>query len=806
MSCRHFIICFCAPATLLPAWNCKASESVYVSRIRPLFQERCYACHGSLKQESDLRLDSGNLIRKGSRNGPIALANSPDTSELLQRITSEDIDHRMPPVGKPLTDEQIGWIRDWVAAGSPSPANEEPEADPHIHWSFRQPRQSPLPVISQPGWAYNAVDQFIYARYDQQKLKPAVDAHPAVLLRRVYLDLIGLPPSAEQLQAFLADPSQEHYVRVVERLLASPLYGERWGRHWMDVWRYSDWYGRRNVDDVRNSAPQIWRWRDWIIDSLNGDKSYARMVQEMLAADELAASDDSAWPATGYLVRNYYSLNPNNWMRDSVEYTGKAFLGLTFNCAHCHDHKYDPITQEDYFRMRAFFEPMGVRQDRVPGQPDPPPYPPYVYSGSRTAVHIGMVRIFDENPDARTWLYSGGDERNRDKERGTIAPGVPVFLGDLFSPVRPIDLPLSGWYPGSRPNIQQAVLDEQHQAVAAARRALARIADPQVKTAGLKQQLDTARQNFDAALKEAVASGQTAALVGRQSLSINATTGRRIVQNTVTGLKAVPPGTRITFQLQILEDNHINFQLAGNARKGHTALYVGFDGGRIDAYQPGGTTRFTTGRYDFTTGQNRFHVSLVLDPVGDTAALSVKLHGADIFLVRDRAIALNGWDPTRHPHQPFTFDCRTGTQALVDEIELVAGDQRYFWGFESPRFQDGEDVGGIAGWVIHPQSQPTATSVVSMIGACESADECYTKMKRARSAVEAALLQREVARTGLTANTLKLTSLEATIAADSARRARRPSADLETLSREACRKQLSADTRDGQMADTGSPA
>ncbi len=792
MSCRHFIICFCAPATLLLAQDCKASESVYISRIRPLFQERCYACHGSLKQESGLRLDSGKLIRRGSRNGPIVLANSPEKSELLQRVTSEDIDHRMPPIGKPLTDQQIKWIRDWVAAGSPSPAGEQPEADPHSHWSFRQPRRPPLPLISQPGWAYNAVDRFVHARYDQQELKPVADAPPAVLLRRVYLDLVGLPPSADQLQAFLADPSQEHYVRVVERLLASPRYGERWGRHWMDVWRYSDWYGRRNVNDVRNSAPQIWRWRDWIIDSLNSDKSYAKMVQEMLAADELAATDDSAWPATGYLIRNYYSLNPNDWMRHSVEYTGKAFLGLTFNCAHCHDHKYDPITQEDYFRMRAFFEPMGVRQDRVPGQSDPPPYPPYVYSGSRTAVRIGMVRIFDEKPDAKTWFYTDGDERNKDKERGTIAPGVPAFLADLFPPVRPIHLPLSGWYPGARPNIQQAVLDEQRRVVTTARTTLARAADQQVDTSGLKEQLEIARAAFDTALKEAIASGQAGALVGRQSLSIDATTGRRIVQNTVPGLKAVPQGTRITFQLQILEDNHVNFQLARNTRTGHTALYVAFAGGRIGAYQPGGTMPFTAGRYDFTTGQNRFHVSLVLDPVQDTAALSVKLHGAEGFLVHDRPIALNGWDPTKNPHQPFTFDCRTGTQALVDEIELVAGDQRYFWGFEPPRFADGEDVEGIAGWVIHPQSQPAATSVVSMIGACELARESYTKMKQAESALEVASLESEVARKGLTANTLKLASLEATIAADNARRAQGRSADLETLSREAYRQQLAA--------------
>ena len=437
----------------------------------------------------------------------------------------------------------------------------------------------------------------------------------AVLLRRVYLDLVGFPPSGEQLKAFQADPSQAHYRRVVDRLLASPRYGERWGRHWMDVWRYSDWYGRRKVNDVRNSAPQIWRWRDWIIDSLNSDKSYAKMVREMLAADELSATDDSAWPATGYLIRNYFSLNPNEWMRHSVEFTGKAFLGLTFNCAHCHDHKYDPITHDDYFRMRAFFEPMGVRQDRVPGQPDPPPYPPYVYSGSRTAVRIGLVRIFDEKPDAKTWFYSGGDERNKDKERGTIAPGVPAFLADLFPPIQPIDLPLSGWYPGARPNIQQAVLQEQRLAVANARAGRDRVASQPVDSSQLQKQVAEARVVFDEALKKAVSSGQAGALVGKQSMYLDAATGRRIVQNTLPGLKAVPRGTRISFQLRILEDNHVNFQLAKNTRSGLTALYVAFVGGKISSYRPGGYSEFVAAKYDLAAGENHFHVNLVIDPV-----------------------------------------------------------------------------------------------------------------------------------------------------------------------------------------------
>ena len=775
-------------------WPAAAAAAVdYVTQIKPIFQHRCYACHGSLKQESGLRLDSGKLIRQGSENGAIVLAGSPEKSELLQRVTSADADHRMPPIGKPLTGQEIQRIRDWIAAGSPSPVTEIPEEDPRDHWAFRRPVRTSLPAISQPEWAYNAVDRFVHVRYDQQKLKPVADADPAVLLRRVYLDLVGLPPSPEQLRVFLADPSQAHYQQVVDHLLASPRYGERWGRHWMDVWRYSDWYGRRKVNDVRNSAPQIWRWRDWIIDSLNSDKSYAKMVREMLAADELAATDDSAWPATGYLIRNYFSLNPNEWMRHSVEYTGKAFLGLTFNCAHCHDHKYDPITHEDYFRMRAFFEPMGVRQDRVPGQPDPPPYPPYVYSGSRTAVRIGMVRIFDEKPDAKTWLYTGGDERNKDKKRGAIEPGVPAFLADLFPEVKPIELPLSGWYPGARPNIQRVVLDEQQQAVAAAESRAAKVAGLKVDTSGLEKQLTDARGEFDRALQAALKSGQPGALVGKQSLYLDALQGRRIVQNRLQNLASLPVGTRISFQLRILKDQHVNFQLVRDSKKNLTALFVSFVGGKIHSYRPGGGFKdLVAGSYDFGAGQDHFKVTLVIDPPRDQAALTVQLVGSGKLLVEAEPISLNGWNPTKNPGQPFTFDCRTGTKALVDEVELVAGQQRFRWGFEAPRFSDGEDIGGIDGWMIHPQSVAPASSVVSMIAASESARASYTRLKQAEAALLAASLGTEVAGRGVTAQRLKLASLQATIAADNAKRVKAPVAEIKKLSHEAYRQQLAS--------------
>ncbi len=178
---------------------------------------------------------------------------------------------------------------------------------------------------------------------------PLDEADKPTLLRRVTLDLLGVPPTAEELHEYESDDAPDAYDRLVDRLLARPEFGERWGRHWMDVWRYSDWYGRRSVPDVMNSYPHIWRWRDWIVRSLNQDLGYDEMVRQMLAADELYPGDDEKVVATGFLVRNWFKWNYESWMKDNVEHTAKAFLGLTMNCAHCHDHKYDPYRKRITF-------------------------------------------------------------------------------------------------------------------------------------------------------------------------------------------------------------------------------------------------------------------------------------------------------------------------------------------------------------------------------------------------------------------------------------------------------------------------
>ena len=431
----------------------------YAAQIKPVLKARCFSCHGALKQESGLRLDAGRLILKGGESGPAVVGGKPGDGLLVERISDPDEASRMPPEGKPLSPEQIELFRKWIAAGAVSPADEKPEADPREHWAFKKPRRNVPQQSRENPWVRNPIDAFIAARHQEAGVSPVPPARKELLLRRVYLDLIGLPPSRQQLHAFLKDDSPDAYEKVVDQLLASKHYGERWGRHWMDVWRYSDWYGRRNVNDVRNSYPHIWRWRDWIVNSLNEDKGYDQMIREMLAADELYPEDDERMPALGFIVRNWFSLNYDTWKQDLVEHTGKAFLGLRLNCAHCHDHKYDPISQQEYFQFRAFFEPLEFRHDRVPGGPALSRYLRYTPSGSGSLKPIaaGLPRVYDFYPDEKTYMYRLGDTRDR-LDRDPVKPaGLAILDGDSLK-IKPVELPAVAWYPGLKPWAKKAEL------------------------------------------------------------------------------------------------------------------------------------------------------------------------------------------------------------------------------------------------------------------------------------------------------------------------------------------------------------
>ena len=430
----------------------------YTQDIKPILSRRCYSCHGVLKQEHDLRLDTAELAKTGGSGGPVIIAGQSAASRLLDAIQGTNDVPRMPPEGEPLSAAQIDLIKRWIDAGAKAPHEAVPK-DPAQHWAYQIPRRPPLPTDVPQPWLLNPIDAFIAAAQAGQQLTPSPPAPKPVLLRRLYLDLIGLPPTRDQLRAFLADEDPQALERVVDRLLDSPQYGERWGRHWMDVWRYSDWDGYGA--EVRESKPHIWRWRDWIIESLNADQGYDRMLQEMLAGDELAPHDPQVRRATGYLVRNWYSFNRNVWLDATIEHTGKAFLGTTLNCARCHDHMYDPISQAEYYQFRAFFEAHDVRTDRIPGQPD--------------LAKDGLVHVYDAKGDTPTYLFQRGNEKQFDQTQ-PLAALLPAIFRNSEVKIEPISLPAVAYYPGLQPFQQteaiqqaQAGFDAAQQSLTAAR-------------------------------------------------------------------------------------------------------------------------------------------------------------------------------------------------------------------------------------------------------------------------------------------------------------------------------------------------
>ena len=436
-----------------------ASDEGYLRDVKPVLKQRCYACHGALKQASGLRLDTGLAICKGGDHGAVIVPGDPASSWLVDRIMARSESERMPPEGQPLKPAEVEAIKNWIANGAKSPSNEQAERDPLDHWAFIKPNVSSVPaldlVVGSPSGAANAIDAFLEWERRSRKLIPVGLAPKSQQLRRVYLDLIGLPPTRGELLDFLADQRPDAYVRTVDRLLASPRYGERWARHWMDVWRYADWYGLGA--QLRNSQKHIWHWRDWIVESLNRDKGYDRMVLEMLAADEIAPTDQNSLRATGFLARNYYLFNRTTWLDNTIEHTSKAFLGLTMNCTKCHDHKYDPITQADYYRLRAIFEPHQVRLDAVPGVTD--------------LEQDGIPRAFDAHPDAATYIHLRGDPKNPDKSR-VVQPGTPRVFAFAGLRIDPIHLPLEAHVPRIRSHVLEDHLDAAQRAIGEALKSL----------------------------------------------------------------------------------------------------------------------------------------------------------------------------------------------------------------------------------------------------------------------------------------------------------------------------------------------
>ena len=338
------------------------SDTFFELKIRPVLAGTCFKCHGGKKVSNGLRLDSRAALLKGGDHGPAIVPGTAGKSLLVQAIRRTHPDIQMPP-DRRLPAPVVADFTAWVERGAAWPQSAGSQAwatKAQRHWAYVPVKQvSPPPDTS--GWSDNPIDRFVLAKLRQQGLRPVGPADRRVLLRRVYFDLVGLPPTPEEMDAFLADRSPDAFAKVVDRLLASPQYGERWGRHWLDVARYADTAG----DNADYPIPEVRLYRDYVIDSFNTDKPYDQFVQEQLAGDILARGGPrdryaERVIATGFLAlsRRYATAPYELWyltMEDTIETTGRAFLGLTLRCARCHDHKFDPVTKEDYYALYGFF-------------------------------------------------------------------------------------------------------------------------------------------------------------------------------------------------------------------------------------------------------------------------------------------------------------------------------------------------------------------------------------------------------------------------------------------------------------------
>jgi mono/diheme cytochrome c family protein len=337
---------------------------LFESRIRPIFAEHCYQCHSDKaeKLKGELRLDSPANILKGGKSGAVIVPPQPDASLLIKAVRYTDAHLKMPPKGKRLTTEEVAALEGWVQMGAPVPAATGAAGLTDIararatHWAFQEVAKPGLPTVQQTNWVHTPVDNFVLAMLEKKGLTPAPAADRRGLIRRVTYDLTGLPPTPEQVDDFVKDSKPDAYQRLVERLLDSPQYGERWGRYWLDVARYADTKGYLAGGEERRYAFS-YTYRDYVIRAFNEDKPYDQFVTEQIAADQLPlGSDKRSLAALGFLTLGRRFLNnQNDIIDDRIDVVSRGTLGLTVTCARCHDHKFDPIPTRDYYALHGVF-------------------------------------------------------------------------------------------------------------------------------------------------------------------------------------------------------------------------------------------------------------------------------------------------------------------------------------------------------------------------------------------------------------------------------------------------------------------
>jgi hypothetical protein len=357
-------ICLALPGFALAAPD-REALAFFEKEVRPVLVNRCFECHGPEKKKGGLRLDFPEAISAGGDSGAVVVPGDADASLLIQAVRRTDHDLEMPPK-KALPPQEVAALEKWVTQGAPWPETGAPRpasandrfTEKERAWWAIQPVSHPVPPTPQGPWARNEVDQFVQAQLTTAGLAPAPEASRAELIRRASYDLLGLPPTPEQVRSFEADPRPDAWERLVDELLESPRYGERWAQHWLDVVRWAESDGYRQ-DAYRLEA---WPYRDYVIAAFNEDKPYDVFVKEQLAGDEIDRENPHVLVATAYLRNGIYEYNQRDVrmqreliVQELTSLTSEAFLGLGLGCAQCHDHKFDPLLQKDYYAMQSFF-------------------------------------------------------------------------------------------------------------------------------------------------------------------------------------------------------------------------------------------------------------------------------------------------------------------------------------------------------------------------------------------------------------------------------------------------------------------
>src|SRR5215213_538128 len=368
------VVAACISAAVAPVVQLSARQQLpaapaaapveFARDIQPILEGQCYECHGTKKARGQLRLDRKASVFGGGMSGPAVAPGDSENSVLVRRLLGLDGEDRMPLDKDPLPDGQIALLRRWIDQGAawpdtPGETSAALPAQPEQHWSYVKPVRRQPPAVRDERWTRTPIDRFVLARLEAEGLAPSPEASKEALLRRVSLDLIGLPPTPPEIDAFVADTAPDAYERVVDRLLASPHYGERWARPWLDLARYADSNGYE-----KDALRTMWKYRDWVIEALNFDMPFDQFTAEQLAGDMLPNATPAQRTATGFHRNTLLNqeggidVEEARWetLVDRVNTTGAVWLGSTIACAQCHNHKYDPFSQRDYYRLLAFFD------------------------------------------------------------------------------------------------------------------------------------------------------------------------------------------------------------------------------------------------------------------------------------------------------------------------------------------------------------------------------------------------------------------------------------------------------------------